>query len=228
MKFKGTLIGAASGSLAGTTFSHNRGGQYTRRRAIPTNPNSPAQAAVRSYLSDLTSRWNNVLTPEQRDAWDIYAQNTPINNSLGDPVNVGGLGMYIRANVPRRVGSIAIIDDGPTIFNLSSLTKPGLTSVTASTGIAVVTYTNTDDWAGAVGGALMVYASRPQNPSINFFRGPYQFAGKVAGAGTPPTSPANITVPFALSAGQKVFFRFNAFTADGRLSAETFLVGLSV
>lgn len=228
MKFKGTLIGPASGSLSGTTFSRNRGGQYTRRRATPTNTNSTAQNAVRSFMSNLTSRWNNVLTGAQRTSWDTYAHNVPLTNTLGDPINVGGIGMYIRSNVPRQVGSIAIIDDAPTTFNLGSLTKPAIISATATTNILSCSYTNTDPWAIAVGGALMFYVSRPQNPSINFFRGPYRFAGKVAGAVMPPTSPAAITSPFDFAVGQQVFVRVNAFTADGRLSAETFLVGTGV
>lgn len=225
MKFKGTLIGPASGSMMGLTASRNRGGQYFRRRATPTNPNSPAQNLVRGYLSALSSLWNNTLTTAQRTGWDTYALNVPLTNTMGDAINVGGLGMYIRSNVPRLTGSIARIDDAPTTFNLGSLTLPTIISATAATDILSVGYTNTDPWAIAVGGALMVYTSRPQNPSINFFRGPYRFAGKVAGAVIPPTSPVAITSPFPFAVGQKVFVRVNAFTADGRLSAETFLVG---
>jgi len=83
----------------------------------------------------------------------------------------------------------------------------------------ILTFTNTDTWATAVGGSLLVYSSRPQDVGISFFKGPYQFAGRVNGAGTAPTSPQNITTPFTLAAGQLVFVQFRAVNADGRISA---------
>ena len=83
MKFKGTLIGEASGSIASLTFSHNRGGQYVRQRTIPTNPNTVFQQAIRSLVSELTSRWQNTLTEAQRAAWDQYAVQVPLLDPLG-------------------------------------------------------------------------------------------------------------------------------------------------
>jgi hypothetical protein len=92
----------------------------------------------------------------------------------------------------------------------------------------ITTFTNTDTWATAVGGALLVFMSRGQSPTINSFKGPYRFAGKVAGAVSPPTSPQNITSPFTLAATQRVFVRFIAVTADGRVSADFRTFGTAV
>ncbi len=74
MIFTSPLIEAGSGSVAGLTFSRNKGGNYLRGRAIPTNPNSPLQQAVRSIMSQLTANWLNVLTAIQRVAWETYAE----------------------------------------------------------------------------------------------------------------------------------------------------------
>jgi hypothetical protein len=220
VKFKSQIITQASGSIGGTTFSHNRGGMYMRSRATPTNPNSPQQQAVRTAVASLVSTWNNVLTAPQRAVWDAYAENTPVLNKLGEPINVGGLAMYIRANVPALQASLTRIDDGPTTFNTGEYTEPVIGTISEAGQTMSLAFTAADDWASEDGAAMLVLASRGQNASINYFKGPYRYAGKVEGdSGTPPTSPASIALPFAVVEGQKVFFQVRVIRADGRLSA---------
>lgn len=223
MKFKGTLIGEASGSLASMVFSHNRGGQYIRQRTIPTNPNSAYQQAIRSLVSLLTAAWNNILTQDQRDLWDCYAEQVPLLDPLGEARNVGGLGMYIRGNVARlQTGETTLtrVDDAPTIYNLGEYTPPAITSITATTKVMIMTFTTADEWANEDGSVMIVYGSRGQNPTKNFFKGPYRQCGVILGdSGTPPTSPVNITLPFPLAAGQKAFIRVVVNRADGRTSS---------
>lgn len=220
MIFKGTLVGTASGSISGVTFSRNRGGQYTRLRAIPANPNTVQQEAVRSITGGLSNAWVSELTANQRAGWDAYANAVQLPNALGDLRNIGGIGAYVRANTPRIQAALARVDTAPAIFGGTTLTQPGITSITAGTSVMVITFTNTDEWAGEVGGALLVYTSRPQNPSVNSVRSGFRFAGKVSGAVSPPASPQNITIAFPVVAGQRVFVRFAAVTADGRRSAD--------
>lgn len=227
VKFRGTHLTDASGSLVGVTYSHNRGGAYTRGRTVPVNPNTVQQQLIRSLFAGVQSSWS-ALSAAQRSAWDSYALATPITNSLGASVNVGGKGMFTRGNVPRLQALLTQVSAGPVISGLPALTAPGITSITASTGIMITTFTNTDSWATAVGGALLVFMSRPQSPTINGFKGPYRFAGRILGAVSPPTSPMNITSPFALAAGQRVFVRFVAVTADGRLSGDVRTFSLTV
>lgn len=222
MLIKSALLTQASGSTGGMTASHNRGGMYLRSRAIPTNPNTGRQVVVRGILSALVVAWNNTLTPTQRENWNTYATNTPVVNVLGDSKNLSGINMYCRCNVPRIQAGLARIDNAPTTFNLGAMTNPTLVSATAGTGIVVVSFTNTDAWATATGGALLIYLSRPQNAGVNFFRGPYAYAGRVNGLVVPPTSPANITAPFPFTAGSRVFARIRASLADGRLTADWF------
>lgn len=220
MKYKGTLVAEASGSIGGLTASHNRGGTYFRQRAVPVNPNTVQQQQVRSYFANAQAAWGGTLTQAQRDAWDTYALNTPVSDALGNQVNAGGKGMFARGYVPRIQAGLTIVAAGPSNYGLPPLTLPGVTSLTATTKVAIITFANTDGWATAVGGALLVFMSRPQSPTIKSFKGPYRFAGKVLGAVSPPTSPQNITGPFPMVAGQVTFFRFVAVTTDGRLSPD--------
>lgn len=222
MKFTSALMTAASGSLKGIVASHNRGGAYLRGRVVPTNPNSSFQQTMRNALSTLQTRFLTTVTAAQRLAWSTYAQNTPVTNKLGASVLLTANQWYVACNSLRLQAGIAVVDAGPVTFGLPTLTLPVPTIVAAGTTVSVA-YTNTDSWAGEVGGELLVFASRAQNATINFFKGPYRFAGKVNGAATPPTSPAVITLPFPIGpVTSKMFFRFVALRADGRKSIDLF------
>jgi hypothetical protein len=218
MKCRPLLADAMSGSVGGLVASHNRGGTYFRQRATPVNPGSTYQDLVRQILAQLTSLWQTVLTQDQRDAWDAYAANVTLPDRLGDQRNVGGIAQYVRSNVPRLQAGLTRVDDGPTVYNLGDFTLPTIASITAPTALSLG-FTTGDDWVSEDGAAMLVFGSRGQNASINYFKGPYRFAGSIDGdSGTPPTSPAAITLPFVLTAGQKGFIKYAVTRADGRLS----------
>lgn len=218
VKFKSTIFAQASGSLAGKTFSRNKGGMYVRARGLVKNPNTPAQQVVRTALKALTTAWVSTLSATQQTQWATYASNVPLLNTLGDSRSIPALAMFVRCNSGRLIGGLAVVANGPTTFSVANLTTP-VPTVSHTTGLSTA-YTNTDVWANAVGGALLIFVSKPQNQSINFFKGPFNYAAKVAGAATPPTSPLVTTYPYTLTAGQKVFIRYIATNADGRLSAD--------
>lgn len=223
MLVESPIVSRGSGSIGGMTWSRNRGGMYVRSRATPTNPNSPQQQAVRSAAAQLAALWSSTLTQVQRDAWDLYAENVELPNPLGAPRNVGGLGMYVRSNVSRIASAVAglvRVDDAPAIFDLGEYTAPTLISATGATNVISVGFTDTDEWVDEDAAALLLYTSRPQNPGVNFFKGPYRFAGAVEGnSGTPPTTPFALDAAFPFAADQRVFAFARVTRADGRLSA---------
>lgn len=218
MKYTSQIIAAGSGSIGGCTFSRNRSGAYIRNRSIPVNPTSAAQVLVRGALATLVARWTSVLTAAQRTAWETWAANTPQVDSLGNPINITGQNAYVKMNTLRIQTSTAVVDVAPIIFANAVLTPPAIVSATGSTDVLSISFTNTDLWATAVGGKLLVFVGRPQNPSKVFFAGPYRFAGTINGAVTPPTSPLPITSPFDFTATQRVSVRFRSFNADARIS----------
>lgn len=217
MKYTSAIAATASGSIGGATASRNKGGQYFRRRAIPTNPATARQTVVRNGIATLSSAWSNVLTTVQRAAWAVYAENVPTTDSLGNTIKLSGFGWYTACNQVRISAGKATVASAPTTFTLANVTIPTVTG-TASTGLATVTFTGTDAWASAVGGGLVVQFSRPQSTGITFFKGPYQVGFTINGAATPPTSPATGTMPFPVASGNKVFYQVRGFNADGRIS----------
>jgi hypothetical protein len=228
MKFKPLIGDQMSGSMGGVVASHNRGGTYFRQRAIPTNPGSIYQSAVRGFLSQLTSLWYTTLTAAQRTAWEAYAENVPFLDRLGEPRNIGGLGAYVSSNVPRLQAALPRVDDGPVIYNRGDFTAPAIASITAPSALSL-TFETGDDWVGEDDAALLVYCSPGKNASINYYKGPYRFADTVLGDSvSPPSSPAAITIPFVLAADQKGFIQVRVSRADGRLSSPFRAVGVAV
>jgi hypothetical protein len=219
MKFKSALVTEASGSIGGLTASHNRGGQYMRARAVPVNSNTLQQQAVRSLMASLSAAWGSVLTQGQRDGWEAYADQVPLPDALGEPRKATGLNHFVRCNVARQQAGITRIVTAPATFDLGSFTAPVLGVIDASDSTASIAYTNTDAWAAAVGGYMLVYASQGVAPATAYFKGPYRYAGKVAGAATPPTSPYLCPLPFTVQTGQRVFVKANFIQVDGRYSS---------
>lgn len=219
MKFKPIMGAQLSGSLAGITASHNKGGTYFRQRSIPTNPSSFRQLQVRNAMSQLAAAWVSTLTPAERAAWETYAENVPLIDKIGDPITVGGLPMYQRSNVPRLQAGLTRVDAAPTIFDLGDFTTP---TVSASAGSQEVTvdFDAGDPWDDEDDSSMLVYLSTERNPTINFFKGPYRLLATIDGNSvTPPTDPAVIPVTQSLTQGNKVFFQLRVSRADGRLSS---------
>ncbi len=229
MLFVPTIGAQLSGSIGGITASHNAGGTYFRQRAVPTNPATPFQVIPRQLMGELASRWTNTLTQLQRDAWILYASNVTILNRIGVSINVSGLNMYQRSNIPRLQAGLPRVDSGPTTFNLGEFTAPTIASLTAPTALSL-NFDITDDWVGEDDAAMLIYGSRAKGPAIVFFKGPYralatQLLGDLA---IPPTSPFAGVMPFVQSAPNKGFIRVQVTRVDGRLSEDLRLEAIAV
>lgn len=173
MKISGGLIGEISGSFGGITGSHNRGGQYLRRRAIPTNPNSTRQQAVRSAFGGLVQAFASTLTDGQREGWREFATYTPRTNSLGEPLVLTAQQAFISCNTPRLQAGLTMVADAP----LENTTGAGVLNTTPMEFLAGALQVS-GDMADAAGddGDLLLYWGIHQNASRKFYKGPYQLA----------------------------------------------------
>ena len=229
MKFLSGLVTRVSGSVGGLVGSRNRGGMYLRSKSMPVDPANVFQQHARSHFAALASRFSDILTTPQREAWDLYAENVQLPDSMGVPRNVGGIGMYVRSNVPRGVAALPLVDDAPSIFTLGSFTLIDTPTATDAGDLIGFVFDNTDEWANEDESAMLLFVGRPKNPGQNFFKGPFLFAGMVEGdAITPPTSPASIASLRPFEVGQKMFFRVQVTRADGRYSNSTTLSAIAV
>lgn len=221
--FKELLVGALSGKVGANVFSHNKGGKYVRVLSIPTNPGTTFQSTVRDAFASLTDKWFNLLTPSQRSAWEVYATNVRVTNRIGEQITLSGLSMFVRNQTARVAAGQEAVLDGPTDFTNGLFLFSGPDNATEAAQTVDFQF-NSDPglspWSGEVGSFLLCYLSRPQNASINYFKGPYRFSGLQQGDPVPPVSPLTVNAPFPFVAGQKLFWRQVVTQIDGRITQD--------
>ena len=205
------------GSIGGTTYAKNRYGSYARNRTKPVNTNTARQVAVRAIMSALYAAWA-ALTSTVQAGWKVYADNVKVLNRLGEQITLSGYNMYCRSKAVFENAGLTLPGAAPTTFSLPAQDDTITVTPDASSANVSIAFDNTQPWAKVLGGALIVRQGLPVNDTVNFFKGPFKYAGKVAGALTPPTSPQVISCPLPMAAGQKVWFEFRTVEADGRVS----------
>lgn len=229
MKFKSQVLTQASGSIGGITYSHNRGGMYQRARAIPTNPNTPAQQLVRGGLAAAVAYWANSMTDAERLVWSTYAGNTPTTDALGDPLILTGQQAFLRWAVTQPQVGGPLAAGGPTIFDRGqpvSYLQGDLGGVQNVLGVASNALSNGVQFAAATDAIanVLFQIGRPVGPGVNFYKGPFCFVSSTSVAsgqtGVSLTATAEDAFPFAdLIVGQRRPVRLVARFDDGRVSA---------
>lgn len=196
-------LGEIIGSIGANTFQRGPFGAIMRFRTTPVNPNTPAQAAARAALGQMSAYWRDTLTQAQRDGWSQYAENTPWTNVFGDPVTLTGRQHFIRMNSVTQQFFAGTQDDAPE--------SPGLPDPpTATIGGSLLAGGITFDAfiapaVVAAGEFLIIYLSTaPFGPTRNFFRGPYRFLASITSTDIPPV----VLKPAAeLAVGQRWFYK---------------------
>jgi hypothetical protein len=148
-----------SGSLAGITAGRNRFGQYERTRAIPVNPASVAQGAVRARLSTNSAAYRG-LTSEQRAGWESLGNQMTRTDSLGQTYTLQGNQAYASVNNTRDLADLELLSDAPALSTPSAVAAIELEITPASFSLA--------------------YAPSPVPAGSNFaiFAGPIRSAGR--------------------------------------------------
>ncbi|MBA7554416.1 hypothetical protein ES705_47036 [subsurface metagenome] len=218
IKFGGGII-EMRGSIAGNVFSRNRYGAYSRARTKPINRNTPLQDAIRAIVSVVSRAWFETASQDQRDAWGVFAANVPAKNKLGEVIYLSGFNQYVKSNVTSISAGLPAIQAAPTTFTLPGEDTKFSITIASSVQALVVAFDDTRDWCSEDQAALIVQMGIPQNDSIEFFNGPWRYAGKSAGSsGNGPSTPEGLPVPYFVANDQKIWARGKILRADGRLS----------
>lgn len=182
-----------SGSIAGTTSSRNRFGQYKRTRAIPVNPSSPQQLVMRARMSTNASGWR-ALTDAQRAGWTSLGLQMTRTDSLGQTYDLNGFLAYCSVNNNNLDAGNAIVSDAPAIVTPPQLLTATITLTAAAFSIA---YTTTPLGAGQ---RLFMFAS-PQRSAGRKFNGDYRLIAVTAAAAA---SPHNLLAAYTARLGVPV------------------------
>lgn len=222
IKYGGGIVGM-SGSIAGQTHARNRFGNYMRSRTKPVNPNSDRQVASRARMMQLAEQWReSPMTDAKRAAWQTYAESVNWTNKLGESVTLTGFNMFMRSNAVRLVCGETFVEDGPVDLGLPGADPLFAIAASAANGITI-TYDDGLDFNDEDEAHLLMDTGQPQNPTRNFFNGPWRHDFNIDGSvGVPPSSPFG---PYAsnswtLVEGQRIWARGAIIRADGRVSSK--------
>lgn len=224
IKYGGGIV-QMSGSIAGSTHARNRFGNYARARTKPINPKSPRQSGARISIMYLAEAWREApMDDAKRLAWETYAASVSWQNKLGETVKLTGFNMFIRSNAALVRDGRPIVTDGPTDLGL----PPGdpdfvISNCRAWSSNGDLAFNQNLDWCKEDGASFVIDMGLPQNPTRNFFGGPWRYITHVSGnALTPAESPmpGMGLAAWTFIEGQKVWFRAHIIRADGRVSTK--------
>jgi len=220
-KYGGGIV-QMSGSIAGNTHARNRFGNYIRARTKPVNPRSARQMGARILIMMLAEQWReSPMTDTIRGAWETYAASVNWSNKLGEVVKLTGYNMFIRSNAALIAAGGSLVTAGPTDLGLPPGDELIAVSASVAAGTLSITFDTGKDWVGEDDAFMSIEMGQPQNPTRNFFGGPYRLAGAIPGdTASPPTSPQTLPPPFTLVEGQKVWCRARIIRADARCSTQ--------
>jgi hypothetical protein len=210
MKFLGA---PSSGSIAGTTSSHNRAGQYTRNRRAPVQPvGTGRRAFIRQAFGAAASAWASLSAINQA-AWVSYAAGHPITDALGQSITLTGQQMFVSIATQLQNCGAALPTVPPVTASVFAAGSPTFTVVSAG----AITFTPTG--LGASGDFLLIAFSAPVSGGVLFQKTFWQYSHVAGNSTTPVVATAGYHAQFGTPAvGQRVFFKatpVNQYGATG-------------
>ena len=213
----GPMVGAVSGRVGGTIFSHNRGGAYIRNGVVPVLVQSGYTENARNALAACARAWG-ALTAEERQNWAAYTVENPVVNRLGQKKTLSGHMAYNALNTRLVQAGETPLDVPPNSGSPAPLTD--LTAdIDVSDGTAILTFAPTPLAAGR---RLMVWGCVVNKPGVNYVANKYRlltYSAAAQATGLDIQSALNARFG-ALQAGDRVFLRAQVLdTATGLVSS---------
>lgn len=153
----GALVTQISGKIGGQTLGRSRSGDYIRNTGVPTIRPTLKQVQQRSRLAKAASRWR-LLTPEQRNAFNLASPEYPYTNRVGETKFYTGFQIFmLLINTRPGSGVIGIPTPLPRVsFGLARATR-----VQVTPGHWVVSALDTDQAFN-----YSIFISRPLSPGV--------------------------------------------------------------
>jgi hypothetical protein len=149
-----------SGSANWRTASRNRNGQYIRNRAIPVQPRTTAQRAIRGFLALCSQTWKTIGTESQK-AWDTWGKAHPRTDSLGQSNAPDGPQAFCGLNAVRLLLGLPITHTPPPDPDFSAFREGAIASAAGAVTIS--------DYVRPASGQIMFFVAQPKGAGVRFF-----------------------------------------------------------
>lgn len=220
MKIRGVLAGQFSGSMAGITASHNRGGYYIRNRSSPVNPDSAAQLRARTVFATAVAAWSS-LTPVQRALWRDAAAHQPWTDSFGESIILTGQQWFTGVQSAMATAGLVAEDVPPPPGTRPSVGNPDVAVENDGGDMAYgLTFTVAP---GAAGDRVLVYITGPLGPGVETPPNRWTLVGAA------PANTAQVDVTYAqgegpdFPVGSRLGVAAQIVRANGQYSVRTVL-----
>lgn len=207
----GMMMTDARGKLGGQVFSKNRGGAYIRTKVTPSNPQSQAQAQVRSNLGTLSASWN-ALTAQQIAGWNGAVNDWQSTDIFGDIKKPTGKNLFVKLGLNCLNNGLAVNNAAPQKIELPAVNEVSAT-LNAVTGALTI-----EDLPIFADGVYQIEATPPVPQGVSFVKNKFRVIASqtqsTAGAFTATTA---YTAKFGSAIGaQKIYFRIRPIGENGQ------------
>ncbi len=207
------------GSIGGTTFSRNQGGNYARARTKPINQRSQRQVDQRTILSHIGRAWWDTLTIAERTAWNTYAEMTTWTNRLGQTISISGMAAFVRTNSYLLRDGVALRTAAPSIGGHAGAVNFTYTADVTAQEIKVATIAAPWDEDTDLDFGFF-YMGLPSSPGREAVPKTFRFLDTIEGDSTlPPTFPVSLACPWTIANDQIISVGCVHVDPDGRASA---------
>ena len=197
-----------SGSMAGTTASHNRAGQYLRNRRTPVTPTrTPRQSTIRGQFGAASSAYQG-LTQAQQNAWIAFASSYPYVDALGQSITLTGQQMYVAVNMNLQNAGQSLVQTPPVDMTVNPVTPVIIYADVTGTFLVMYTAASAGDFVLGAYSALL-------SAGVQFNKTFTQGAVDSTSAGFMDLSAPFLAQWGAMTLGRKVFARVQPVNEDG-------------
>ncbi len=207
MKFLGV---PSSGSIAGTTSSHNRAGQYTRNRRAPVQPvGTGRRAVIKAAFGGAASAWSSLSAAVQA-GFTSAAAGHPITDALGQSITLTGQQLFVSVGTQLKNCGQAYPAAAPVSFTVFAPGPPTFTVVSAG----AITLTPAGN--GAATDFLLVGVSMPVSGGVLFQKTFWQYSVVAGNSVLAIVMTTGYHTQFGIpSVGQRVFYRLTPVNQYG-------------
>jgi hypothetical protein len=159
-----TLTVPQSGKKGTTVSVVTRYGQVEREYVVPKDPRTSGQLRIRSNMGRIAARWR-YLTPQQRIAWILAAQEVKSRSSLGKSARLTGCQFFIKINCARAAIGLGQLSDPPpvAVFDENPVGELTITNTQGNISLKLSV-------AATPTAHISVYAAAPCSAGITFVR----------------------------------------------------------
>ena len=209
----GSIVTDMSGKLGGHVYAKNKGGNYVRTKATPSNPQTPAQMSIRGIFASISSGWS-ALTDAGRESFNGFVSSYGRTDIFGDLRNPTGKALYQRLN-----NNLAVSDQALLSACVAPIVVPFANLVGANASVAGADFNAILDGV-TTGSKVLIFATPSLSKGTKFVKNRLRLVSVSAGSVAADFDfKSEYVAKFgALTVGANIYVGVKVINANGQAS----------